>query len=184
VGWLREEAEALGTSFDDRGARLDEWILAMRALWSQPVASFPGEYVRFDGVKCEPHPANPTGIPILIGGHSLAAARRAGRLGDGFLPQHGGRPGGLEEIARLQRIAEESARAAGRDASALELTSIGAPEPETAKAFANTGISRMIGVANWLDTGGRREGDADPLGAPGDAAAEPHVRVIDIRDPG
>ena len=78
VGWLREEAEAVGTRFEDRGARTDEYIEAMRALWRDPEATFHGAHTRFERAKSNPKPAQPDGVPILIGGHSSAAARRAG----------------------------------------------------------------------------------------------------------
>lgn len=140
LGWMREEADAVGVNFDDRGSRTDEYIAAMRALWTQPVASFRGKDVRFENVKCNPLPARPSGVPIHIGGHSPAAARRAGRLGDGFLPMGTG----LEDIARLRKRMEESARKAGRDPSAIELSCLGPPDPEIAKAYADAGITRMI----------------------------------------
>jgi probable F420-dependent oxidoreductase len=138
LGWMREEAEAVGTSFGDRGRRADEYIEAMRALWTQKVASFRGETVHFEAVKCNPLPTR--SIPIHVGGHSPAAARRAGRLGDGFLPLGGG----LEDLAQLRKILEESARDAGRDPSAIEITCIGVPDLETAQATADAGVDRMI----------------------------------------
>ena len=138
LGWMREEAEAVGTSFGERGRRADEYIEAMRALWTQKVASYRGETVRFKEVKCNPLPTR--SVPIHVGGHSPAAARRAGRLGDGFLPLGGG----PEDLARLRKILEESARDAGRDPSAIEVTCIGAPNLETAQATADAGVDRMI----------------------------------------
>ena len=138
LGWMREEAEAVGTNFGDRGRRADEAIEAMRALWTQKVASYEGETVRFKEVMCNPLPTRC--VPIHIGGHSPAAARRAGRLGDGFLPLGGG----LKDLARLREILEKSARDAGRDPSAIEITCIGAPDLETAQATADAGVDRMI----------------------------------------
>ena len=85
IGWLREEFAALGAPFDDRAARMDEYIAVMRELWRSEPASFHGEFVRFDRVYCSPRPAAGA-VPIIVGGHSRAAARRAGRLGDGFFP--------------------------------------------------------------------------------------------------
>jgi len=140
LGWMREEAEAVGVSFDDRGARADEYIEAMRALWTQPVASYRGEHISFENVSCNPLPARPGGVPIYIGGHTPAAARRAGRLGDGFLPL----AAGLEEILRLREIMQESARKAGREPGEIEISCVGPPNPEIAKAYAEAGIARMI----------------------------------------
>lgn len=140
LGWMREEAEAVGTSFEDRGRRADEYIEAMRALWTQPIASYSGHTVQFDRVKCNPLPAQTGGIPIHIGGHSPAAARRAGRLGDGFIPL-GGAP---EDLAPLRKIIEETAREAGRDPSAVEISYLGAPGLESAQAIADAGAHRML----------------------------------------
>ena len=103
VGWLREEAEAVGTSFEDRGARTDEYIEAMRVLWRDPEPTFHGTFTHFDRAKSNPKPAQRGGVPILVGGHSGAAARRAGRLGDGYFPiglRHDDFAGRVEQMPR------------------------------------------------------------------------------------
>jgi alkanesulfonate monooxygenase SsuD/methylene tetrahydromethanopterin reductase-like flavin-dependent oxidoreductase (luciferase family) len=78
VGWLKEEFDAIGASFADRGARTDEYVQALRALWSQAKPSFRGKTVNFQNAYCRPQPVHGT-VPIIVGGHSPAAARRAGR---------------------------------------------------------------------------------------------------------
>ncbi|MEY3362285.1 MAG: hypothetical protein RL531_2004, partial [Actinomycetota bacterium] len=83
VGWLAEEFDAIGVPFRERGARTDDHIEAMRALWTQDRASYSGRFTRFNDCIQRPQPAQGS-VPIHIGGHSEAAARRAGRLGDGF----------------------------------------------------------------------------------------------------
>src|ERR1700739_408695 len=85
VGELPEEYAAVGMSFTNRGRRMDESIEAMRALWSQEVASYHGQHVRFDSVRCDPSPVRGT-IPLHIGGASGAALRRAAKYGDGYFP--------------------------------------------------------------------------------------------------
>ena len=122
VGWLREEFEGLGIPFERRGVRTDEHIKAMRALWTEDDASFEGEFVNFKGMSSNPKPVNGT-VPLLIGGHSEAAARRAGRLGDGFFPATGTQV----EVAPLIDLARRTAEEAGRDPAALEITT-GCPE--------------------------------------------------------
>jgi probable F420-dependent oxidoreductase len=87
VGWLREEFEALGAEFDDRGARTNEYIDAMRQLWTQDQPRYDGKHVRLDGTfDLVPRPARPGGVAVIVGGHSPVAARRAARRGDGFFP--------------------------------------------------------------------------------------------------
>lgn len=140
IGWLEEEAVAVGTNFRNRGKRTDEYIDAMRALWSQPVASYAGNHVSFKDVKSLPRPVQEGGIPIHIGGHSPAAARRAGLRGNGFLPL----AVSMEELSSLTRIVENTAREAGRDPDAIEITVLGAQDLETAKAIEQTGAHRML----------------------------------------
>ncbi|MEZ5850385.1 MAG: LLM class F420-dependent oxidoreductase [Hyphomicrobiaceae bacterium] len=117
VGWLKEEFEALGVPFARRGARTDEYIAAMRALWEKDDASFKGAFVSFEGMSCNPKPVQAR-LPIVIGGHSEVAARRAARLGDGFFPATGS-PVAIEPLIALMRA---EATAAGRDPSQIEVT--------------------------------------------------------------
>jgi probable F420-dependent oxidoreductase len=116
VGWLKEEFAALGVPFEKRGKRADEYITAMRALWAGDGASFSGEFVKFQEVSCNPKPVAGK-VPIVIGGHSEAAARRAGRLGDGFFPSIGRPADTLPLLESVRRAAE----AAGRDPAAIEM---------------------------------------------------------------
>jgi len=117
IGWLEEEFQALGVPFAGRGLRTEEAIEAMRALWSQEQASFDGSTVRFASCFLRPQPPGGT-IPVHIGGHSEAAARRAGRIGDGFFP-FGVSP---DELPALIDIVRASAEEAGRDPTTLEVT--------------------------------------------------------------
>ena len=116
VGWLREEFAALGVPFEERGRRADEYVAAMRALWREDGASFAGRYVAFAGVSCNPKPPA-RAVPIIVGGHSEAAARRAGRLGDGFFPSIGAQVDTMPLIDVVRRSAE----AVGRDPDAIEI---------------------------------------------------------------
>jgi probable F420-dependent oxidoreductase len=83
VGWMREEYELLGQDFGTRGKRLDEMIPALRELWRGGWVSWSGEYYQIPELMLEPHPEAP--VPILCGGESEAALRRAARLCDGWV---------------------------------------------------------------------------------------------------
>jgi probable F420-dependent oxidoreductase len=109
VGWMKEEFDALGVPWERRGARNDEYIAAMRALWAGPHAEFHGEFVDFAPVTCSPRPVQAS-IPILVGGDTDAAIQRAVRLADGYFPGEGdaARLGRL--IARLRAAAEKADR--------------------------------------------------------------------------
>ncbi|MCY4273533.1 MAG: LLM class F420-dependent oxidoreductase [bacterium] len=117
VGWLKEEFEALGIPWERRGQRTDDYIGAMRALWDADSASFDSEHASFSGVSVNPKPANGR-VPIVIGGHSRAAARRAGRLGDGFWP---GPKEGSSMVGLIDEM-RQTAAAAGRDPDGIEIT--------------------------------------------------------------
>jgi alkanesulfonate monooxygenase SsuD/methylene tetrahydromethanopterin reductase-like flavin-dependent oxidoreductase (luciferase family) len=97
---------------------MDENIRAMRALWTQSPASFEGAFLRFDRVFCDVPVVQRGGVPIIVGGSTAAAARRAGRLGDGFYPY----VISPEELCLRMRDLECAARECGRDPAAVELT--------------------------------------------------------------
>jgi len=114
VGAIENEMEAMGTPFKQRGAFTDEAIDVLRALWTQDLPRFNGRYSRFAGMPFSPKPVQKP-IPIVIGGVSPAAIRRAARTGDGWQPL-GFSPDALAAgIATLR----EEARACGRDAAAI-----------------------------------------------------------------
>jgi probable F420-dependent oxidoreductase len=141
VGWLEEEFDALGVSFEHRGARTDEYMGALRALWQGDDASFHGDFVNYDGISMNPKPYNGT-VPIHIGGHSRRAARRAGELGDGFFPGKGNLP-------ELIDVVHQTAADAGRDAADIEITAshpgLFGNDPAGAAAEAESwGVHRLV----------------------------------------
>ncbi len=84
IGWMEEEISLLGAPFKKRGKLSDEYLRAMRELWTNPDPQFDGEFCQFSDIKCEPKPVqNP--LPVWIGGHSARAMRRVVELGDGWV---------------------------------------------------------------------------------------------------
>ena len=143
MGWLREEIEACGAAFSSRGRRADEQLEVMRLLWENRPdgASFSGEFFEFDHAACYPKPTQ--WVPIHIGGHSRAAARRAGRLGDGFQPLGVGG----SELIELIGIMRDEAGSAGRDQDALELSLghlVAKIDGERADKLAGLGADRVM----------------------------------------
>lgn len=136
VGWLREEFDALSADFDSRGPRTDEYIVAMRHLWEEQAPTFHGEFVQFEEAYCRPQPVNGT-VPIIIGGHSPAAARRAGRLGNGFFPARDLSP----ELVKLMR---STAVENDRDPGAIEITTSMPADVADLDALAALGVSRVV----------------------------------------
>ena len=147
VGWLKEEFEALGVPFAERGARTDEHIAAMRALWEKDDASYKGRFVSFEGMSCNPKPVAGR-VPIHIGGHSEVAAKRAARLGDGFFPA----TGSPVDVGPLIAFMRKSAAEHGRDPTSIEVTTgcpgaIPGSGQDAVKAVADTaarGVDRIV----------------------------------------
>ena len=144
AGWLAEEFAALGIPFDDRGRRTDEYVAVLRALWTQEVASYSGEFISFTDVYCRPMPVQRP-IPIVVGGHSLRAARRAGELGDGFFPASAQ----WEDLPGLVAAVRESAERAGRNPASIEVTMGTRPEREWVERLASTGVDRIVIPAGY-----------------------------------
>jgi probable F420-dependent oxidoreductase len=157
VGWLREETEALGQTFATRGRRTDECIRAIRSLWAHAPSSFDGEFFTWSKMTSFPKPVRLAGVPIIIGGHSHATAKRVARLGDGFFwPGHlsdsvattPDQPS-LEEM--LAVVAAECAEV-GRDRSEIEVT-VGANRPtiDELQELHDLGVTRIVIAPAPLD---------------------------------
>jgi probable F420-dependent oxidoreductase len=125
VGWLREEFEALAAPpFEARGAVTDEYLALMRAVWTRDPVTFEGRHYTVRDVHALPKPIQKGGIPIWIGGHTGAAVRRAGGLGDGWHPIALRPPGLLfpDEYADMADRVRAAARAAGRAPESVTLS--------------------------------------------------------------
>jgi probable F420-dependent oxidoreductase len=110
AGWWAEEFDALGAPFERRGRRLDEQVSVLRALWRGGAVSHRGEFYDFDELVCEPVPLQVGGPPLLIGGLSPAARRRAGLIGDGWHASGSHAPTLIKGISDVRRIAREASR--------------------------------------------------------------------------
>jgi probable F420-dependent oxidoreductase len=142
VGELPEEYSAVGMEFTNRGRRMDEYIEAIRMLWQEEVASFHGQFVSFDAVRCDPSPVNGT-VPLHIGGASPAAIRRAVRYGDGYFPWVGPGFDVEETLARLISSIRTEAEKADRAPGSIEITVGGARTVADAERLAKLGVDRL-----------------------------------------
>jgi len=141
VGWNAVEYEGLDKAFGDRGARSEEQIALLRALWGAPSITFDGRWEQIPAAGLSPQPIRPI-IPIWIGGYAEATLRRVGRIGDGWFPW---REPNDEMRAAVERV-RGYATAAGRDPATIGLEpqiNVGRGDPDTWQAF----------VAGWRDLG-------------------------------
>jgi probable F420-dependent oxidoreductase len=121
ASWHRDEYDALGVPYAERGAVLDEVIGASRALWETAPASFHGRFVNFDGMFCSPRPAPGERIPVWFGGKfTPRQVRRIVSLGDGWMPFGGHNMSVADKAAAIQTLRTRF-REAGRDPDTLEV---------------------------------------------------------------
>jgi len=143
IGWQVEEYAAVGVPYHDRGRRLEECIGAMRALWADRPASYSGRYVSFDRVHSIPTPESGA-VPVLLGGHSEPAVRRAGRLADGWFPF----TIGPDDFDACMDVLREAATTAGRSPEAVEVScwpqSAGVGSLDGVRRYVSAGASRVI----------------------------------------
>jgi probable F420-dependent oxidoreductase len=121
IGWSVDELEAVGVPYRERGRRGDEFMRCLKAIWSQEVAEFHGEFYQVPRSRIEPRPLQRPHPPLSYGGYGSAAVRRAVALADGFM-------GGNVPLADVQPLLAElrtQARAAGRDPAGLRLIARG-----------------------------------------------------------
>jgi probable F420-dependent oxidoreductase len=144
IGWSREEFDALGVAFDRRAARTAEYVAAMRTLWRDDVASFDGEFVRFDSVRVNPKPSHNRRVPVMVGGNSDAALRRVAAWGDGW---YGFNLAGVRAVAERIRFLEAVCRERGRDASELRLAvALRDLQPRDVARLAELGVDELVVV--------------------------------------
>lgn len=141
VGWNAVEYEALGEDFSQRGHREEEQILLLRRLWTEPSVTFAGRFDTVTGAGLAPLPVQRP-IPIWLGGASVPAYRRMGRLADGWFPQ-------VPPDDRLERALEtiaDAAVAAGRDPGAIGM--------EGRVSWGSGGLAKVVDHAGrWRDAG-------------------------------
>ncbi len=144
VGWMKEEFDALDVPWEHRGRRTDEYLAAMRMVWSGSHVEFHGEFVDFEPLTSTPRPAQGANIPILVGGDTPVAIRRAARLADGYFPGESN-PVRLGELITNVR---EACQAIDRDPAEVEINAmfgahIGNPA-EGIEAMRTLGVGRVM----------------------------------------
>ena len=143
VGYEELELRALGASLADRGARTDEYLSAMRALWDEPTPRFEGRFVSFSDVIERPRPLQQPHPPIVIGGHSPAAYRRAIASGNGWYGWELDPEQTAQALAGLREAASRHQRPAELGELEITITPPGTPDLETTRRYAELGVHRL-----------------------------------------
>ncbi len=139
-GYVEAEFRALGVSFKDRGAITDEYLEAMRILWTDELPRFSGRFAAFDGIRFEPKPHQRPHPPIVIGGHAAPALRRAARFGDGWY----GFGLTVEAAAPMVRELRRLRATTGRPPLEISLTTFEPLTPALVAQAGQVGIDRLI----------------------------------------
>ena len=151
VGWLAEEFQALGISFDRRAHRTREYIEVMRKLWTQRSSSHQGEFVNFTSIMSYPKPVSEKGVPIWFGGESGPALRRVAEYGDGWLGFNLLPHQAAEKVKRI----EELLRVNGRRRSDVHLAVSPYTNPIRAddlKRYRDAGVDEIALLSGWPGT--------------------------------
>lgn len=152
VGWLEEEFAALGVPFERRGARADDYLLAMRKVWSGDVVEHESEFLKWTGFKSYPLPVQKP-FPIVIGGSKGRAFERVARFGDGWYAP----TATIDQLAALLPKLDEACKKIGRDRATIEISAMWIPAmegPDVVKRYADLGVGRLLVPAPALGMGG------------------------------
>jgi probable F420-dependent oxidoreductase len=144
VGYVEPELRALGVPLAERGARTDEYLAAMRALWTEPAPSFDGRFVSFAGVSQRPPPVQRPHPPIVIGGHSAAAYRRAVTTADGWYGVYLDVEQAAQALTELRKVAAGCQRPDRLGDLEITITPPGAVDVTTARRYADLGVHRLV----------------------------------------
>ncbi|MEM7469620.1 MAG: LLM class F420-dependent oxidoreductase [Pseudomonadota bacterium] len=150
IGWLKQEFEALGVPFERRGARFDDYMVAMKKVWAGDVVEHESDFLSWHGFKSYPLPAQKAALPIVMGGNAGKIFERIAKYGDGwFIP-----PSTSEmmrtQLAELRKVCESE----GRNYDDIEITSVWNPESgkDSLDMLADLGIARAVVMNGGPDT--------------------------------
>jgi probable F420-dependent oxidoreductase len=145
VGWLREEFEAVGVDWANRGRRTDEYLGVLRALWCDDPSSYEGEFYSLPACNMFPKPVQQPHPPVHIGGESDAALRRVARLGQGWYTIDRAPDGLAEPLARLEELLAEQGRT--RDEVQVTVSPyFQGLTPDMVRGYAEAGVDRVTAL--------------------------------------
>jgi probable F420-dependent oxidoreductase len=152
IGWLEEEFDAMGVPFERRGARFDDYVVAMRKVWSGEVVEHESDFLSWHGFKSYPVPVQKP-LPLVMGGSKGRIYERIAKYGDGWYAPTGSPAELAPMLEELKRVCAR----VGRDYASIEITTMwsGQGGREAVQAFEKIGVHRLVVLAVGLG--------ADPL---------------------
>jgi probable F420-dependent oxidoreductase len=157
VGYVEREFEALDAPFADRGERTEEYLAAIRAIWTQPRPAFDGAIVSFSGVQAFPHPVQRPHPPIVMGGYAPPVMRRTVREADGWYGWGMDLDATAHRLAVLSETASRVPRGEGLGPLEITITPPADVDVETAARYAALGVDRLNLMLPWDGEAGRLE---------------------------
>jgi probable F420-dependent oxidoreductase len=151
AGYVEPELRALGVRMSERGARTDEYLAAMRTLWTSAEPSFDGQFVSFSGVFQTPRPVQQPHPPIVVGGHSDAAMRRAVRHGSGWYGVYVDVEETAALLARLRTTAAECERPESLGELEITITPRPPVDLSAVRRYEELGVHRLLAQPSSLD---------------------------------
>jgi probable F420-dependent oxidoreductase len=149
VGYVEQEFDAIGVPFAGRGARTEEYLAAMRAVWTQPHPSYRGQVFSFGGVQGNPRPVQRPHPPVVIGGYARAVLRRAVRDADGWYGWGLDLAATARYVATLCSAADQVARRDDLGPVEITITPPGDVDVATAASYADLGVHRLNLMLPW-----------------------------------
>jgi probable F420-dependent oxidoreductase len=144
IGYLKPEFDALGIPFDKKGARSMDYLQAMKAVWTQDKPTHHGEFVSFGGIQALPQPVQKPHPPVVIGGHTKEAYRRAVQYANGWYGFALDLEKTAECLAGLKKAAQEVTRPMSLGALDISITPGPTLDLDLAKRYADLGVHRLI----------------------------------------
>ncbi|MEM7017443.1 MAG: LLM class F420-dependent oxidoreductase [Pseudomonadota bacterium] len=144
VGYVKREFDVIGVPYAERGARVNEHIEAIRALWTQDKPEFAGQFTQISGVQARPLPVQSPHPPVIIGGMSAAGYRRAIAHGDGWYGFNQTEDDVSTSVEGLRQAASDAGQPARFDALDISVTPRGPITPDRVKQFEDLGVHRLI----------------------------------------
>ena len=160
VGYVPREFETLGIPYEERGARMTEHIEVIRALWTEERPSFEGRFTSFSGIQSHPHPVQKPHPPILVGGMSAAAHRRAVAQGNGWYGFFQDLDATAAALQGLEAAAGQVERPESLGSLEISVTPPGPVDWDTARRYQDLGVDRLILMRSFEDMGPRVDAEA------------------------